>query len=256
MDYAVKVNNFYYQNLFDNFSLLIEKNKIVTLSGPNNCGKTTLIRILNREIIVDTDIEIFGRKINDYTIHEYASFVGCVIPLEKVSEAKNLEEEMYFYHDDMEDIEWIVSGLKLRTIRRKNLSSLSSKDFILYQLAVELSKDLKILLIDDIHSYFTKSELSKIVGFLKKYQEKKNITIVFITNDLEQSLVTDYLYIIGDKKISLQGFPMEVLENDNRINKIGLNLPFMVDLSVKLRDYKLLDYIELDKERMVDTLWK
>ena len=29
----------------------------------------------------------------------------------------------------------------------------------------------------------------------------------------------------------------------------------MIDLSVKLRDYELLDEIEMDKDRMVDKLW-
>ena len=49
---------------------------------------------------------------------------------------------------------------------------------------------------------------------------------------------------------------MEVLEKDNILNKLGLRLPFMVDLSVKLKDYDLIKDIELNKNRMVDILWK
>ena len=33
-------------------------------------------------------------------------------------------------------------------------------------------------------------------------------------------------------------------------------MPFMMDLAVKLRDYALLEDIELNKDRMVDILWK
>ena len=47
-----------------------------------------------------------------------------------------------------------------------------------------------------------------------------------------------------------------MLEKDNIINKAGLELPFMMDLSVKLRDYDLIKDIELDMEKMVDNLWK
>ena len=39
------------------------------------------------------------------------------------------------------------------------------------------------------------------------------------------------------------------------LNKSGIRLPFMVDLSVKLRDYDLIDDVELDMDRMIDTLW-
>ena len=48
----------------------------------------------------------------------------------------------------------------------------------------------------------------------------------------------------------------EIIEKDNIMNKAGLNLPFMIDLSVKLRDYELVNCIEQDKDRMVDLLWK
>ena len=47
-----------------------------------------------------------------------------------------------------------------------------------------------------------------------------------------------------------------MLLNDNIINKLGLELPFMFDLSIKLNDYELLDEIVLDMDRMIDKLWK
>ena len=49
--------------------------------------------------------------------------------------------------------------------------------------------------------------------------------------------------------------PQNIIIKDNVLNKIGLKLPFMVDLSVKLQDYNLIDSLELDTDRMVDKLW-
>ena len=46
------------------------------------------------------------------------------------------------------------------------------------------------------------------------------------------------------------------MKEDSLINKIGLTLPFMVDLSLKLKYYDLIDDVELDMNRMVDKLWK
>ena len=76
-----------------------------------------------------------------------------------------------------------------------------------------------------------------------------------ITSQLECNLLSDYTYIISNGEIVLEGSPLEVLEKDNILNKAGLNLPFMMDLSVKLRDYDLIKQIELDMDRLVDTLW-
>ena len=50
--------------------------------------------------------------------------------------------------------------------------------------------------------------------------------------------------------------PLKVLEKDNIINKVDLDLPFMIDLSSKLRDYDLIKEIELDKESLINKLWK
>jgi len=256
MENAIKIANFYYQYLFKNFSMTIEKNKFYMLSGPNNCGKTTLIRVLNREIIIEDNIEILGEPINSYSIDTYAKLVGCVIPLEFLPKEINLEEELALYSSNDEEIDEILKGLKIKRMIHKEIKELSSKEFILYQLAVALIKKPKILLVDSIYSYFPEKDLMEILSFLKEYQKKKKMTVFYIARNLKESLYADYLYIMDDKKISQKGKTLEVLEKDNVINKIGLDLPFMMDLSVKLKDYDLLKKIELEKDGMVDLLWK
>lgn len=92
--------------------------------------------------------------------------------------------------------------------------------------------------------------------YLNTYREENKISIIMTCSNLDDSLYGDYLYVIKDSQIILEGKPLEVLENDNIINKVGLELPFMIDLSVKLRDYELLTTIETDMDRMVNILWK
>ena len=68
MTKIIEVSNFYYESLFKDLTFSVEKNKFITISGPNNCGKTTLIRILNRELITSNNVIVNNRHINDYTI--------------------------------------------------------------------------------------------------------------------------------------------------------------------------------------------
>ena len=65
-----------------------------------------------------------------------------------------------------------------------------------------------------------------------------------------------YLYILDKGKIALEGKPLDILKEDNIINKIGLKIPFMIDLSVKLQDYDLISEMTLDMNGMVNKLWK
>ena len=256
MKSAITIANFYYHNLFENLSLEIEENTFSVIAGPNNCGKTTLIRILNREIIIDDSITIMNRDIITYTIDIYSKLVGCLIPLEYLPKENNLEDELNNYNRNKKEIEWILQGLKIKRMLHKKVKDLSSKELILYNLAVILSKKPKIILIDTISSYFTQKEIKDIIIFLKEYQLKEKMTILYMARNLEEAILSDKLYIIGEKKIKLKGLPLEVLEKDNIINKIGLNLPFMIDLSVKLKDYEIINEICLEKKTLVDRLWK
>ena len=248
MTKIIEIKDFSDDRLFENLNINVEKNKITTISGSNSCGKTTLIKILNREIITEDNILLYDRNINDYTISEYINLVQAVIPLEIVFNEKTLEKELNNIN--------IVKGLRIKSILNKDITNLTIKEKVLAQLAIALDSKPEVLLLDNIFSYFNDKEKEEIFTFLRNYQKKYNLTIVLTTIDLKDSLYTDYLYIIGNKKIILKGTPLEVLEKDNIINKVGLNIPFMADLSVKLIDYDLLDSIILEKDRMVDILWK
>jgi len=82
------------------------------------------------------------------------------------------------------------------------------------------------------------------------------MTIVMSTNRLEETLNCDYLYILNNGQVSLEGHPLDILKDDNIINRLGLSIPFMIDLSVKLKDYDLLDDVVLSMDGLVNTLWK
>ena len=248
MTKIIEINSFSDDNLFENLNISVEKNTITTISGSNSCGKTTLMRILNREVITDNTILLNNININDYTIKDYTNLIQAVIPLEIVFNEKTLEKEL----NNLD----LVKGLRIKSILNKNIKDLTVKEKVLAQLAIAIDNKPEVLLLDNIFIYFNDKEKEEIFTFLRKYQKKYNLTVLLTTIDLKDSLYTDYLYIIGNKKIILEGKPLEVLEKDNILNKVGLNIPFMADLSVKLKDYDLIDSIILDKDRMVDILWK
>jgi ABC-type cobalamin/Fe3+-siderophores transport system ATPase subunit len=261
MSNIITINNFNYDNLFENLTLSVEKNSFVTISASNNSGKTTLIRILTREVNTNSNIKLYDKEINEYKLDEYLKLVQSVIPKKILFTEKNLEEELLLnvndlYNEKNEIYNFILKGLSLKKIINKNITDLTTKEIILSQVALALIEKPEVLLIDDISKYFTKKELDKIFNFLKEYRLKYNLTLISATINLNDALYTDYLYIIGNKQVELSGPPLEVLQKDNIINKIGLTLPFMIDLSVKLKDYDLIDDIELDKDRMIDKLWK
>ena len=254
MSDIIKINNFKYQNLFENLNILIKEHSFTAITGPNNCGKTTLIRILNRTIITDNNIEIRNCDINDYLIEEYSKLVQCVIPLEIIFHEYSVQDELLNY-GNQEEIDKIIAELKIRNLLKKNESNLTTKEIVLIQIIIALLKKPKILLLDNLEE-FLKEDTMKIITYLKKYQKDNDLTIVIATIHLDEIIDSDYVYIIKNGKVELEGKPNIIFEKDNIINKIGLNLPFCIDLSVKLKDYNLLNEIKFDNIGIINDIWK
>ncbi len=215
-------------------SIVFYENKFYTISGSNNSGKTTLIRILNAS----------------------DNLFKAVIPFELRINRDNLLEELNYQKIDKELVDYILKGLKIKGISKRPINSLSKKEIILIQIALALAKRPKALLLDSIDNYLSEDEINKLFKFLKDYQNKYTLAVINTTINLKESLLTDYLYVLHKGEVILEGEPLNVLQNDNILNRIGLEVPFMIDLSVKLRAYELISDIELDQDRMVDILWK
>ena len=252
-----------YKNIFNDFSLGIEENKFITIAGPNNCGKTTLLRMLDNQIEINNTFTLYDIKLEDYKLTDLYQIMKIIIPGE-INYVKNtLEEELNYYLDQMNlskeektsRYKKVIKELKLSKYQSIKLDALSIKETIKVQLALAFIYKPSIIFLDDISVYFDKKEIVSIIEVLKQYQQDKT-TIVLITSSLETALLSDYLYVINESKIMIEGNPIEIVEKDNIMNKAGLNVPFMIDLSVKLRDYELVNCIEQDKDRMVDLLWK
>ncbi len=254
MSDIIKIENFKYQNIFENLNISIKEHSFTAITGPNNCGKTTLIRILSRTIITDNNIKIRNCDINDYLIEEYSKLVQCVIPLEIVFHEYSVQDELLNY-GNQEEIDKIIAELKIRNLLKKNESNLTTKEIVLIQIIIALLKKPKILLLDNLEE-FLKEDTMKIITYLKKYQKDNDLTIVIATIHLDEIIDSDYIYIIKNGKVELEGKPNIIFEKDNIINKIGLNLPFCIDLSVKLKDYNLLNEIKLDNIGIINDIWK
>lgn len=264
MENIIEIKNLTYKNIFSDFSINLPKNKFISISGSNNSGKTTLAKILDKELLADASISINGKEINEYKITEYYKTVRVVIPKEYINSYETIDEEINYLLDQLfiskeeknKRIKSIYKNLSLNRIKREEINNLSMQDFIRLQIAAAISSLPKVIIIDDISQYFGEEEIEEIITYFKYLVSTYDLTIIFITSRLEDIIESDYLFIIHESNVILEGNPIDVMKKDNILNRIGIRVPFMIDLSVKLKDYALIDDIELDIERMVDKLWK
>ncbi|MDO4995946.1 MAG: ATP-binding cassette domain-containing protein [Bacilli bacterium] len=260
---CIDITGLNYINIFKNLSFSIEKNNITSLSGPNNSGKTVLLKILSKQINTDGTINVLDKNINDYKITDYYKIVKTIIPLEEIFYYDTVEEELNYYINQLflskeetnKRLKNIQKNLFINKIKKKQIKELTDSEKVILQLALAVASMPKIILIDDLTYYLEHDDMKKIISYFRYLIKNYDVTILINSTRLEDILETDNLYILSDSEIILQGKPLEILQKDNILNKAGIKVPFMIDLSVKLKDYNLIDEVELDINRMIKRLW-
>ena len=91
---------------------------------------------------------------------------------------------------------------------------------------------------------------------LKRYKKKNKLTIIMSTHNLEETLITDRVIIIDNKKIIADSTPLSILKQEKLLSSASLEQPFIIELSQKLMLYNLINHTYLDKRKLVDDLWK
>ena len=122
-------------------------------------------------------------------------------------------------------------------------------------IAVSIIHEPKVLLLDDILVELNNEDKEKILLMLKRIIRELNIIVVMTSSSLTDSIYSDAILVIDDGLVRYSGRLGDILEHDNALTRMGIEIPVMMDMSLKLKFYNLLDKVILNEEEMVDTLW-
>ena len=114
----------------------------------------------------------------------------------------------------------------------------------------EIKKHDKILFFNSLH-YIDNKSLDIIIKYLKETNKK----FIIVTNNMEEVLLADYLIVVDNEKILIEGKTLAVLSESKLLKRLGFNLPFTVQISQLLNDYDILDGIYTSNEELVEKIW-
>lgn len=264
MNNIVRIKNLNYLD-FREFNLDIKENSYTTIVGPIKSGKTTLLKIISGIIKTSDVCECNGVVLNKNNCFNYVKNIGVVFGVNKNSFIyQTVKEELMYPLINLgypkmiieRKIKKLLSELKLESLYNKKISSLNSSMKQLLLFVIALLHSPKVLLIDDAYLLLNDVHGKLIFNYLMGLKNKNGLTIVHFTSDLNSVLNCDYLYLLENFKIKVSGKPLELLCDDQMFYQSNLEVPFMIDLSTKLKMYGLIDNLYLDMEELVDKIWK
>lgn len=268
MDNILCVENLNYSYhdklVFTNLTFSVKQNSINAVIGPNNCGKTTLIKLLCGNLQTQNSISVDSVVLNSNNMRNYSFLIGYN---RIILNSRNMSMKVYdllaslkidgiLKKDLLNRINYLLEFFDVSSFKQKRMRELSNIDRVKVYIISSLINSPKIIFLDDIFDCLTYSETSIIFGFLKKYLDLYSLSVLFTTNKLENILFSSYAIFINNGYVQLDGTPSKILEHDNVLAREGIYIPIMMDLSLKLKFYNLVDDVIMDTGRMVDELWK
>lgn len=183
------------------------------MAGPSGAGKTTLLKLCNGLISPTRgDIYIHGRHIREYEPVELRRTVGIALqnaPMVKGSVYRNLslplelagkkltkEEAVTF----LEDV-----GLEESFLQRDS-KELSGGQKQKVSIARTLVNRPRILLLDEITASLDQTSSKEIEQLIVKINQRYNVTMVWITHNLEQArTIGHYTWVMIKGKVAETG---------------------------------------------------
>ena len=185
-------------NAVNGINLTIQEGEFITILGTSGCGKTTLLKLINRLYEPDEgNIILFGENIKDVDVIQVRRRIGYVIQQiglfphmtigENIATVPKLLNWNVQAIDERIDELLLLVGLSPKDYKNRYPKQLSGGQQQRVGLARALAVDPKIMLLDEpfgaidsINRLNLQDELLQIHGGLKK-------TFLFVTHDIEEA---------------------------------------------------------------------
>lgn len=235
--------------IFSDLNLTIKKGEITTLLGKNGCGKSTLIKLLSKNITNYTgNIFLENKELKSYSLKELATKLSIVYQnnitpqeitvFDMVSFARLPYQNIFFYKQTKEDIEKINFALKetdLTDYKNTIVSELSGGQLQRVYIAMCLAQDTEIIILDEPTTFLDIKYQKSIMKLVKRLNQELHLTIIMVLHDINQAITySDNIVALLDGEI-IKNDKAHTLLDEELLNKI-------YDTAIKIENNKVISW--------------
>ena len=235
------------QTALDRIDLEVQPGAFIAILGHNGSGKSTLAKHINALLLPgEGTLYVDGMDTADEknTI-EIRRAAGMVFqnPDNQII-ASVVEEDVGFGPENMgipTDEIWTRVEESLKSVgmlkyRSHSPNKLSGGQKQRVAIAGVMAMEPKCIVLDEPTAMLDPSGRKEVLQAVHELNQKKGVTILLITHYMEEVVGADYVYVMDQGKIVMQGKPKEIFSKVDRLKKYRLDVPQITLLAHELRE--------------------
>jgi len=237
-----------------NVSLEIEDGQFVGLIGPTGSGKSTLIQHFNGLLkpttgkvyvdgvdltLKDTQLRLIRQKVGMvFQYPEHQLFGETVLEDVGFGPRNGGLSEDAVIQRVQEALTYV--GLDYETIKDKSPFELSGGQKRRVAIAGVLAMQPSVLVLDEPTAGLDPQGREEILREIRQLHEERGITVVLVTHSMEDvARLVDRLIVMEKGSIAMDGTPLEVFGQVERLKRLGLGVPEITELMHELKAHGL-----------------
>mgnify|MGYP002585623298 FL=1 len=248
---AVKVSHLSFSydgqnDVIKDVSFEIPKGSYTTIVGHNGSGKSTIAKLLIGLLKAKSgEIKILGNTLNEENVYSLRNHVGIVFQNpdnqfigSTVADdiAFGLENHCVPQKQMQAIIEDVAARVNMSDFLDSEPTKLSGGQKQRVAIAGILAIAPDIIIFDESTSMLDPQGKASINEQIQKLHDERNITILSITHDMEEVAQSEYVIVLKDGKVEMQGTPKQIFEHKGKLKEMKLELPFALSFSEKLKN--------------------
>lgn len=227
-------------------SFEIPKGSYTTIVGHNGSGKSTIAKLLIGLLKAKSgEIKILGNTLNEENVYSLRNHVGIVFQNpDNQFIGSTVADDIAFGLENhcvpQEQMQAIIEDVAARVNMSNFLDSeptkLSGGQKQRVAIAGILAIAPDIIIFDESTSMLDPQGKASINEQIQKLHDERNITILSITHDMEEVAQSEYVIVLKDGKVEMQGTPKQIFEHKGKLKEMKLELPFTLSFSEKLKN--------------------
>ena len=206
------------KKILDHVSVSVDKQRFVSILGPNGCGKTTLLKNIYRVLKRDSGEIVFnGKSIDDLHLREAAKKIAVVAQFNEINFDCSVKDMVLLGRTP--HIPFMQSETHKDKADRSYLS-LSGGEKQRVALARAIAQQPTLLLLDEPTNHLDIRYQIEILQIVKDL----NINVLAVLHDIQLACrYSDYIYLMKQGTIRYEGTPQTTITEQSMHDVYGIN---------------------------------